>query len=1246
MKRLIKSILPILVCISISTVSQAQVIFEDDFSSGNLNNWTILSGSWDVINQEMCAIADGSTITANTGTLTSYIFETEARFEAGLAWGIDFRYIDPYNRIRLDFAPGAPNQLNVNIYENGVLAAQPYTGSCSQYGGYSTQHYCKFVVDGSYFEVYFGNDPDNLDLLCTYTYPAFDSGTIRYEAWGYPPNVMSCFDNVLITSEDEWVLVYEEDFSSDPGWLTNNGSHFYWNSSEENYYVRIEDNLNEYGVIQIPEMDGSFKIEYDAKMTQNDWSSALIFGIYDDEIAYKPGGVLDTLSSLVLMFDHADGGTGFTIHSYTPPTVCNYHNHWCGTCLNQWYHVVIEYDAEVSTASYVVTLDGSTVSSNSINITGTYQGLMYLGVSRRWHYYVQGATTTGYVDNVELWVLGTPPPPLTVTYPNGGEVWEIGDTPTITWEHSEGFNGFDVLLSRNNGQTWESLVEGLCGMQIEWTWNSGVTPPPSDCCLIKIVGHYEGNQTHDTSNNVFSIVGGEHWVEVSYPNGGEVWEIGDTPTITWEHGGGFCSFDVLLSRDEGTNWETLDTGLYGFAIDWTWNAGVTPPPSDECLVKIVGHYEGNQICDNSDGVFSIIGESPFTPDEFTEALWHFNEAAGTYTAFDATGNGYDMALEDGAEFSGAGLYGGCADIIDPDAKINSDYLIGNGWDELTIDAHIKLIEFNPDENPVVYRYEYYTTNPAYLITITPSGEIYAGVYQNNGGHTFITTDPVINLHIWYYIQMTWTSGGELKIFVDGALVESAAAGIGSIRNSTHQLTIGWFHDTGYGDFYSNGFIDEVRISDIDRSEPPPPPPPVIWGDDFEDGNFTQNPEWTHIQGEASVIMFGGDYCLDVHMTPMGPSGVIEVPIPPAQEFTLEFDVHKRPGYSGPQNNVHFGVSEGDYVVDNGFQFYENDCSNIRTLWNTTQQNQVSINSFDERWQHIIMIREASGAWTIIWDAGGPNETAITGQDEYGNLINPHLWLRCDGFYSGERGAYFDDFMMFSEPPPPPIEITLTPYNPPIVIPPGGDAFAYNIAGANSGSSPAIFDVWVNIEVPGGHQFTLLGPVYDITMAAGSSIERDRTVFVPGNAPAGEYICMGMIGTYPWNVVDMDAFPFFKAGADGIWKGSAGWINSGEPFPGEDITAEGALPEKFALQGAFPNPFNPATNLSFSLPEPGEVSLVVYDVRGREVVRLVDGWTPAGNYQMTFDASQLSSGLYFARLVAGDFQQTQKIMLLK
>lgn len=218
---------------------------------------------------------------------------------------------------------------------------------------------------------------------------------------------------------------------------------------------------------------------------------------------------------------------------------------------------------------------------------------------------------------------------------------------------------------------------------------------------------------------------------------------------------------------------------------------------------------------------SVSFSQPFQPDANTAGLWHFDEAPGNNIAFDASGNGYNLVLQDGAVFIPAGLFAGCADLTAPVAKVNSAYTIGNGWDELTIDAHVKLTSFSPSESPVVERYQYYASNPAYYLTIFPDGRICAGVYQSNGAYTSLITDPVITLNLWYSIQMTWTGGGVLKVFVNGVQMSSVPSAVGSIRNSTHPLTVGWFHDTHYGDFYLNGYIDEVRISDIDRSEPPP-----------------------------------------------------------------------------------------------------------------------------------------------------------------------------------------------------------------------------------------------------------------------------------------------------------------------------------------------------------------------------------------------------------------------------------------
>ena len=90
----------------------------------------------------------------------------------------------------------------------------------------------------------------------------------------------------------------------------------------------------------------------------------------------------------------------------------------------------------------------------------------------------------------------------------------------------------------------------------------------------------------------------------------------------------------------------------------------------------------------------------------------------------------------------------------------------------------------------------------------------------------------------------------------------------------------------------------------------------------------------------------------------------------------------------------------------------------------------------------------------------------------------------------------------------------------------------------------------------------------------------------------------------------------------------------------------AIPAEYSLSQNYPNPFNPSTTFSFSLPKAGIVTLTVYDITGREVAKLVDGYKVKGLHEVTFDADGLSSGVYFARLEAGEFKQVRKILLIK
>lgn len=87
-------------------------------------------------------------------------------------------------------------------------------------------------------------------------------------------------------------------------------------------------------------------------------------------------------------------------------------------------------------------------------------------------------------------------------------------------------------------------------------------------------------------------------------------------------------------------------------------------------------------------------------------------------------------------------------------------------------------------------------------------------------------------------------------------------------------------------------------------------------------------------------------------------------------------------------------------------------------------------------------------------------------------------------------------------------------------------------------------------------------------------------------------------------------------------------------------------ECFLLSNNFPNPFNPNTTIVYYLPISSEVKLKIYDVLGNEIATLVNEEKPAGTYEVNFDAGNLASGIYIYKLLAGDFIQTRKMILLK
>lgn len=107
-----------------------------------------------------------------------------------------------------------------------------------------------------------------------------------------------------------------------------------------------------------------------------------------------------------------------------------------------------------------------------------------------------------------------------------------------------------------------------------------------------------------------------------------------------------------------------------------------------------------------------------------------------------------------------------------------------------------------------------------------------------------------------------------------------------------------------------------------------------------------------------------------------------------------------------------------------------------------------------------------------------------------------------------------------------------------------------------------------------------------------------------------------------------------------------YMGSDSEFKIEQTHSGDEVPDSFELLGNYPNPFNPMTTICFSIPQHLDVQLVVFDILGRKVVELVNKSLEAGKYEISFDGTSYSSGMYIYKLTAGSFTESKKMLLVK
>jgi len=244
------------------------------------------------------------------------------------------------------------------------------------------------------------------------------------------------------------------------------------------------------------------------------------------------------------------------------------------------------------------------------------------------------------------------------------------------------------------------------------------------------------------------------------------------------------------------------------------------------------------------------------------------------------------------------------------------------------------------------------------------------------------------------------------------------------------------------------------------------------------------------------------------------------------------------------------------------------------------------------------------------------------------------------------GVQFPSAMTRSLGDSPAVTVTLTPQNPPLMIPQGGGNFQYTLVLHNTTTQPVTYDLWVDAVLPNG---SVYGPILtrsNLNMPGQVTWTRQMTQAVPAGAPAGVYLYRCRIGDQETGLImHEDSFPFQKQGAgsgESFPQSGAGWQTSGW----EDGLLTVPIPDVYFLSPPYPNPFNPAAQIQFGLPQASNVRIDVYNILGSRVTTLLNDNLDAGYHSVIWDASTIASGLYLVQMKAGGFVYTEKALLLK
>lgn len=287
--------------------------------------------------------------------------------------------------------------------------------------------------------------------------PQFSSGEV-YQEEAFVP-VFAEGGGVMATSPtgEPWEVVYQTDFSSDPGWTTNSTQDFYWNQAKGDYHFSLTNTAEQYCYRAIPFDPGaSYLLEFDVYMTGCDWAANLYLGLGDSDMNILPitwvvsYHKVDQGQTACLIYYDSEGG------SYGPGGLQP-----APFQLNVWYHNVAVYDPAAGTLSLRVTKvsDGLLVGEVELTGVGSFAGVDRLYMSSVGHVYAPGATAEGFIDNLVLKsTTAMPQPPVVTQFAINADA-ETTESRTVTLNNTTENNPTHYMASEGSeftGAAWEA----------------------------------------------------------------------------------------------------------------------------------------------------------------------------------------------------------------------------------------------------------------------------------------------------------------------------------------------------------------------------------------------------------------------------------------------------------------------------------------------------------------------------------------------------------------------------------------------------------------------------------------------------------------------------------------------------------------------------------------------------------------------------------------------------------------------